>query len=200
MRFYLDPEQPITSDYNAPRPTTMGRHLAWDHPCPVATPIYAPERVEVRYQIIRQHGDWMPDLSWPDGTWWPYSRYYEWVYGGVAVCFGRTYTYVFCHLEPAYIYERWHVTGKQADLHKMRFKTADGVIDYSKYVYPELNWEPIEVEEGEFIAPTGMAGYDTESHLHMQVMVAGRGRHTQVDPATVWPGQYARLCAVKNRP
>ena len=193
--FYLEREVPITHDFWEPRPTAQKWHFGWDT-AGANQRVVAPERVEVHYQILRQHGDFKLDLRWPNGDWWPYSRYYEWWAGGMAIAFGRAYTYVFLHVDPVLIYERWQTTGLEFKGTKLR-KPGD----YTGYVLPEINFVPIVVEKGEFVCWSGTSGYDDGPHLHMQMAIPGRTVdpvEKAVDPALVWPGIYERQCTVKH--
>ena len=181
MKYFFDRHYKMSAPYGQPRKTAEGKHIGTDFDCPPGTPILAPESGPLHYQIIHQHGELKPDLLWPDGTWWPYSRYYEWWAGGVAVLFGRTYTYVFLHQQLWYIYERWNNSSRRFRQEKIR---QPG--DWYSYVTPEINWLPIGIVEGDQIGLTGESGVDDGPHLHMQVMKPGRDRHEHIDPANVF--------------
>lgn len=197
MTFFLnDDEARISSDYHAPRNNSYGEHRAWDFirtrglPLPIGTSIIAPEDGKYHYQLLLRR-DYACDLSRPDSTWWPYSRYYADVYGAVLVFFGREYTHVFAHLQVEYVVIRWRGAGMRFLQDKIRVH-ADGKIDYTKYVTPRINWTPFRAVEGDEIGETGDDGYSTMEHLHYQCMAPGAQIHTHVDPATVYPEEYRR--------
>jgi len=196
MTFFLQGDWRISSDYNAPRKTKAGIHRAWDFPIPEHEPGFAPEKGPYHFQIFRHNpgarGDFWPQYSWPDGSWWPYYRYYERWAGGVCVLFGAQYTHVFLHVNLDYIYSRWRLGQREYKQGKVRGKLPDGRIDYTAYLIPEINWKPYLAEEGDCIFETGTSGYDTASHLHYQLMEPGKSRHDAVDPAKQWPEEYER--------
>jgi hypothetical protein len=181
MTAYIDLKRfPVTCPYGIVRPA--GVHQGQDHGCPRGTPLYAPEGGHVQYAIIRQHGlDYTPDLTWPDGTWFPYSRYYEWWAGGLAIVYGSEYTHVLMHLDPSWIYAMCAKTLVILSHQKHR-KPAD----YTSYVTEEVVWQPGAVREGDLVAVSGVSGYDDGPHVHYQLMALGKNAHTVLDPRTVW--------------
>jgi murein DD-endopeptidase MepM/ murein hydrolase activator NlpD len=170
---------PVTCRYGVPR--ASGPHQGQDHGCPRGTPLYAPEAGHVQYAVIRQHGDFNPDLSWQDGTWWPYSRYYEHWAGGLAIVYGERYTHVFMHLDPRWIYSACDKSFVVLSHTKVR-KPGD----YTSYVIAEVLWQPTVCGEGDVVAASGVSGFDDAPHVHYQLMKAGRNEHTVLDPSTVW--------------
>lgn len=198
MTFFLDKTVRISSDYHAKRNNSYGEHRAWDfistggQPLPIGTPIVAPEDGEYHFQVI-VHKDHRVSIMRPDRTWWPYGRYYYEVYGGMLILFGKTYTHVFAHLSAGYIFGRWHAAGMQYEQPKIRVYDG-GQCDYTKYVLPRVNWTPIWTAEGQEIGQTGDDGYSTMEHLHYQTMQPGGQVHKHVDPATIFPDEYRRLC------
>ena len=109
----------------------------------------------------------------------------------MGIAFGKTWTYVFLHLDPEWIYARWQLSGRE-----MLKKRMPG--NFRSYATLEVNWQPIKVPEGEFLVPSGTSGYDDSPHLHAQVMKPGRGVHEYVDPALVWPDIYRDWCEKKT--
>jgi len=197
MIFFLnDDDARISSDYHAPRKNTYGEHRAWDFirarglPLPIGTTILAPEDGTYHYQLLLRR-DYACDLSRPDGTWWPYSRYYADVYGAVLILFGELYTHVFAHLPVEYVFERWERGRKEFNQPKIRVHKG-GEIDYTQYITPRINWSPFRAREGRVIGETGDDGYSTMEHLHYQCMEPGSQKHDHVDPADVFPEEYQR--------
>jgi len=194
MKFFFDKPVPVSCEYGVPRQTAEGIHTGRDYAVAVGTPILAPEDGLLHLQMIRQHDGigtdkdgkpvvvpFRPDLLWPDGTFWPYSRYYEWWAGCVAILFGKTWTHVWLHIDPWYLMVAWEAHGRMYKQAKLRKPS-----DYSGYVIPWINWMPIRTLKGDMVAPVGISGYDTEAHVHYQLMKQGRQRHVHVDPREVW--------------
>lgn len=180
MTPYLDFGRfPLTSRYGVKRPS--GPHQGQDHACPRGTPLFAPEPGHIQYAIIRQHGDYNRDITWPDGSWFPYSRYYEWWAGGLAIVYGEKYTHLFMHIDPKWIYS---TCDKQIVMlsHEKKRKLND----YTSYVLAEILWQPIVCGEGDLVAATGVSGYDDSPHVHYQLMAPGKNTHTVLDPGVVW--------------
>jgi hypothetical protein len=183
VRPYLDfSTYPVTSAYGEKRKTIVGYHEGEDRAPPRGTPIVAPEAGYIQYAIMRQHGDgWSPDFSWPNGTWYPYSRYYEWWAGGLAILYGQTYTHTWLHIDPFWIYNRCEKTMVMLT-HEKKRKAGD----YTSYVIGEVVWQPGLVNEGDVIAASGVSGYDSAPHTHYQLMTPGRNEHHVLDPRTIW--------------
>ena len=181
MTPYIDFSRfPVTCPFGVPRPA--GPHQGQDHGCPRGTPLFAPEAGHVQYAVVRQHGDaWNPDILWPDGSWWPYSRYYEWWCGGLAIVWGEQYTHLFLHIDPQWIYARCEKSGIFITHEKMR-KAGD----YTSYVIAEVTWQPSACGAGDVIAVSGVSGYDDGPHVHYQLMEAGRNVHRVLDPRRIW--------------
>jgi hypothetical protein len=186
VRPYLDfSRYPVTCPFGVQRPTVSnpGRtHEGQDHGCPRGTVLYAPEAGRLQLAFLRHSGaDYLPSLFWPDGSWWPYSLYYQEWAGGIAILWGEKYTHVFLHLDPQWIYAR--VLAAVAMLtHEKRRKPGD----YSGYVISEVVWNPWAVTEGDAIAVTGISGFDDGPHVHYQLMAPGKNAHTVLDPRSVW--------------
>ena len=180
MTAYIDTKRyPVSCQFGVPR--ASGPHQGQDHGCPRGTPLYSPEPGHVQYAIVRQHGEYNPDLTWPDHSWWPYSRYYEWWAGGLCIVYGQQYTHLFLHIDPSYIYntcrERLLILS-----HQKHRKPGD----YSAYVTEEITWQPAWCGEGDVVAVTRVSGYDDGPHVHYQLMAPGRNAHQVLDPRTVW--------------
>lgn len=184
MTPYIDVRRfPVTCEYGTPRPTPTnpGRvHGGRDHGCPRGTPLFAAEAGWLQLAVIRHAGDVTfpnSELTWPDGTWWPYSKYFEHNNGGLAILWGEQYTHVFLHLDPSWIYRRCEQALVPLIPDKRR-KPGD----YSSYVLAEVVWQPWAVREGDVIAVTGISGYDDGPHVHYQCMEKGRNKHVVLDP------------------
>ena len=181
MRFFLNPPVPVSCEYGVPRPTAEGIHTGRDYAVSEGTPILAPADGLLHLQYLRQHGDYKPDLLWPDGGWWPYSRYYEWWAGCLAILFCRDWTHVWLHIDPWYCVSHWEASGRMYRQPKLR--KAE---DYTQYVIPWINWLPIRVLEGDLVAVSGVSGYDTAPHVHYQLMRPGRQTHQHIHPKEAW--------------
>lgn len=180
MTRYLDFRRfPVTCPYGDPRPT--GPHTGQDHACS-QTPLIACETGLLQYAVIRQRGDdYYPNITWPDGSWWPYFRYYEWWAGGLAILYGEQYTHVWCHIDPRWIYSRCDKAMVQLH-HEKKRKPGD----FRSYVIAEVTWQPLTVAEGDIVAVSGVSGYDDGPHVHYQLMAPGKNVHTVLDPRSLW--------------
>jgi hypothetical protein len=180
MMPYIDfSRYPVTCPYGVPR--AAGPHQGQDHGCPRGTPLYAPEAGRLQLAFLRHSGDYAPDLQWPDGTWWPYSRYYQEWAGGLAILYGEHYTHLWLHLDPPWIYNR--VQTATAMLSHVKYRKPG---DYTGYVIAEVVWQPWQVGAGDLVAVTGVSGYDDGPHVHYQLMAPGRNAHTVLDPRSLW--------------
>jgi hypothetical protein len=175
----------VTCPFGVQRPTVSnpGRtHEGQDHGCPRGTVLTAPEAGRLQYAVLRHSGEgYTPDITWPDGSWWPYSRYYETWAGGLAILWGQRYTWVFLHLDPSWIYRA--CDRAMVVLSHMKQRKPG---DWASYVIAEVVWQPMTVGEGDVVGVTGVSGYDEAPHVHVQVMAPGRNAYQVLDPAIAW--------------
>lgn len=176
----------LSSRFNDPRDTRIGRHEAWDIGCPEGTAIFAPEEGFLIYHAILRSG---PEDSawwaWPDGNDYWFSNYYLDTYGCLLILFGRTYTHVFCHINLDDLMRLLEASGKQYTAKKHKST-------YNRWVRAYLNLvDPRQVVEGEKIGFVGTEGHESGPHIHYELHPCGFHTWKRLDPKVLWPAEYA---------
>ena len=135
-------------------------HAAADWACPVGTTIYAPEGGQLFYQWIEQpaNGSRECNIIGLNQKWWPFSRYFERIFGGVIVLKSENYIHAFCHIDKETILDFLKIF-KIKEPRRM----SNGFTIYGNIHSP--SW----IAEGSTIGVVGNSGMSTGPHTHYEL-------------------------------